>query len=227
MANNKYITEAIFKWVVYFIGLLIMSFGIVLTIKAELGVSSWDVLHIGLYYQFGLTIGSWTIITGALILVMATFLMGRIPQIGAFINMITIGIFIDLFLLLPFLQTPDSFLGKLLMLLIGIVVLCYGMGLYISAKCGAGPRDSLMMALVEKTGKSITVIRGSIEIIVLFIGWILGGPVFIGTIITTLSLGYMAGIMIPFCEKSTNKLFGKLFNPSGKLFETSLLDRKA
>ncbi|TXC90051.1 YitT family protein [Metabacillus litoralis] len=217
MANNM--TETIFKWVVYFIGLLIMSLGIVLTIKAELGVSSWDVLHIGLYYQFGLTIGSWTIITGVFVLLIATILMKRVPQLGAFINMITIGIFIDLYLLLPFLHTPHSFLGQLLMLLIGIVVLCYGMGLYISAKCGAGPRDSLMMALVEKTGKSITVIRGSIEIIVLFFGWLLGGPVFIGTIITTLSLGYMAGVMIPFCEKSTDKLFSELFKQNKKIFE--------
>lgn len=217
MVNNS--KETIFKWVVYFIGLMIMSLGIVLTIKAELGVSSWDVLHIGLHDQFGLTIGSWTIITGAFVLLISTILMKSVPQLGAFINMIAIGIFIDLYLLLPFLHTPHSFLGQLLMLLIGIVVLCYGMGLYISAKCGAGPRDSLMMALVKKTGKSINVIRGSIEIIVLFIGWILGGPVFIGTIITTLSLGYMAGIMIPFCEKSTDKLFSKLFNQSGKLFE--------
>ncbi|PGT81925.1 hypothetical protein COD11_16105 [Bacillus sp. AFS040349] len=211
------------KWSIFFIGLLIMSFGIVLTIKADLGVSAWDVLHIGLYKQLGLSIGSWTIIIGGLVLLSASLLTRKLPQVGAFINMFTIGIFIDLFIFLPVLKTPESFLGKMIMLVMGIVILCYGMGLYISAKCGAGPRDSLMMALVEKTGKSITFVRAWIEVIVLVIGWLLGGPVFIGTVIATISLGYVAGVMIPFCQNTTNLLFMKLLNKNQ--FQTSLLDR--
>ncbi|UGB29628.1 MULTISPECIES: YczE/YyaS/YitT family protein [Bacillaceae] len=215
--------ELLLKWSIFFIGLLIMSFGIVLTIKADLGVSAWDVLHIGLYKQLGLSIGSWTIIIGGLVLLSASLLTRKLPQVGAFINMFTIGIFIDLFIFLPVLKTPESFLGKMIMLVMGIVILCYGMGLYISAKCGAGPRDSLMMALVEKTGKSITFVRAWIEVIVLVIGWLLGGPVFIGTVIATISLGYVAGVMIPFCQNTTNLLFMKLLNKNQ--FQTSLLDR--
>jgi uncharacterized protein len=226
MRKNINIVEHIVKWVVYFTGLLIMSFGVVLTIRADLGVSSWDVLHIGLYRQLGLTIGTWTILMGAIVLVATTTLTKKLPQLGAFINMVAIGIFIDLYLMIPFLETPESFIGKMIMLMIGIVVLGYGMGLYISAKCGAGPRDSLMIALVERSGKSITFIRGWIEIIVLIIGWILGGPVFIGTIIATLSLGYVAGIMIPFCHKTTERLLIKLSSQHGEYRETRLLDRR-
>jgi uncharacterized membrane protein YczE len=226
MEKNRNFVISIVKWVVYFTGILIMSLGIVLTIKADLGVSSWDVLHIGLYYQFGLTIGTWTILTGALVLIISTLLLKKPPQIGAFVNMLSIGVFIDLFLMIPFLQTPESFLGQLIMLMIGIIVLGYGMGLYISAKIGAGPRDNLMIALVEKTGKSITFIRGSIEIIVLFFGWLLGGPVFIGTIITTLTIGYIAGVMIPFCHKTTDRLIIKLSSQRGNYGEKSLLDRR-
>ncbi|WP_273125054.1 YczE/YyaS/YitT family protein [Metabacillus sp. HB246100] len=226
MKRNKDVVKNLLRWIIFFVGLLIMSLGIVLTIKADLGVSSWDVLHIGLYYQFGLTIGSWTIIMGGLVLLGATILMKKRPQLGAFINMLTIGIFIDMFLFLPFLQTPKSFIGQLIMLGVGVIILGYGMGLYISAKCGAGPRDSLMIALVDKTGKSISSIRGTLEIIVLAVGWLLGGPVFIGTIVTTLSLGYIAGIMIPFCERTTNHLFLKLFEPDHKVHET-YLDKRA
>ncbi|APH04274.1 YczE/YyaS/YitT family protein [Bacillus weihaiensis] len=226
MKRNKDVVKNLLRWIIFFVGLLIMSLGIVLTIKADLGVSSWDVLHIGLYYQFGLTIGSWTIIMGGLVLLGATILMKKRPQLGAFINMLTIGIFIDMFLFLPFLQTPKSFFGQLIMLVVGVVILGYGMGLYISAKCGAGPRDSLMIALVDKTGKSISSIRGTLEIIVLAVGWLLGGPVFIGTIVTTLSLGYIAGIMIPFCERTTNHLFLKLFEPNNTVHET-YLDKRA
>jgi uncharacterized membrane protein YczE len=226
MKNNNNIFVSIVKWVIYFIGLLIMSLGIVLTIKADLGVSSWDVLHIGLYRQLGLTIGTWTILTGAIVLCVATLLTKRLPQLGAFINMLSIGVFIDLYLMMPFLKTPESFIGQLIMLMIGIIILGYGMGLYISAKCGAGPRDSLMISLVEKTGKSITFIRGAIEIFVLGIGWFLGGPVYIGTIITTVTIGYVAGMMIPFCHKSTDRLLIKLSSNKRTIQENRLLDRK-
>jgi uncharacterized membrane protein YczE len=213
------------KWSIYFIGLLIMTFGVVLTIKADLGVSSWDVLHIGLYYQFGLTIGTWSIIIGALVLIFTTLLTKKPPQVGAFINMVSVGIFMDLYLMIPFLQTPESFIGQLIMLMVGIVVLGYGMGLYLSAKIGAGPRDSLMMAFVAKTGKSISLIRGSIEIIVLIIGWFLGGPVFIGTIITTVTIGYIAGIMIPFCQKTTDRILNKQYRERGNLPRGEFLDQ--
>jgi uncharacterized membrane protein YczE len=226
MEKKNNIIQSIAKWVVYFTGLLIMSLGVVLTIKADLGVSSWEVLHIGLYYQLGLTIGTWTIITGAIVLLVSTLLTKKRPMLGAFLNMLFIGIFIDLYLMIPFLQTPESVFGQLIMLLIGIVVLGYGMGLYISAKFGAGPRDGLMMALVEKTGKSISVIRGSIEVIILVIGWILGGPVFIGTIITTVMIGYIAGMTIPFCQKTTDRLLTKLSSHYGNYEEMNLLDRK-
>lgn len=226
MEKKKNNMQSIVKWVVYFAGLLIMSLGVVLTIKADLGVSSWEVLHIGLYYQLGLTIGTWTIITGAIVLLVSTLLTKKRPMLGACLNMLFIGIFIDLYLMIPFLQTPESIFGQLIMLLIGIIVLGYGMGLYISAKCGAGPRDGLMMALVEKTGKSISVIRGSIEVIVLVIGWILGGPVFIGTIITTVTIGYIAGMTIPFCQKATDRLLTKLSSHHGNYEEMTLLDRR-
>jgi uncharacterized membrane protein YczE len=222
MENKKSINTHLVKWSIYFIGLLIMTFGVVLTIKADLGVSSWDVLHIGLFYQFGLSIGTWSIIIGSLVLIFTTLLTKKLPHPGAIINMVSCGIFIDLYLMIPYLQSPESFIGQLIMLMIGIVVFGYGMGLYISAKIGAGPRDSLMMVLVAKTGKSITLIRGSIEIIVLFIGWLLGGPVFIGTIITTITIGYIAGIMIPFCQKTTDRLLINRSSEQGNFREASL-----
>jgi hypothetical protein len=208
LRNNRN-KELGLRWGVYFIGLLIMSLGIVLTIRAELGTSPWDVLHIGLYYQFGLTIGTWAIIVGGTILLLSSIFTKKRPQAGAIVNMLTVGVFIDLYLMVPFIQTPSSAAGKTVMLLMGIIVMGYGIGLYISAGCGAGPRDTLMLALVEKTGMKVSRIRGGIELIVLFIGWLLGGPVFIGTIVCTLSIGYVIGITLPQCQKTTNALIEK------------------
>lgn len=194
------------RWSAFFIGIAIMALGIVLTIKAELGIAPWDVLHIGLMLQFGLTVGSWTVIVGFFILAVSSLLMKRLPKIGAFLNMLFVGMFIDLFLYLPIIVTPQHVLMQFLMLIIGVIVCGIGMGLYIAADFGAGPRDSLMIALTELTKWKVQHVRAGMEIVVLLIGWLLGGPVFIGTIIVTLLIGPVAGFTLPFFRNVVAKL---------------------
>jgi uncharacterized protein len=198
------------RFIIYFLGLLIMSLGFVLLIKAELGATPWDVFHVGLYYQLGLTIGTWSIIVGLVILGSSGLLLKKFPQIGAFLNMLCVGIFIDMYLFLPFMQTPDTLIGKMIMFVFGLVLTCYGMGVYISANLGAGPRDSLMLALTNITGWKIRNIRGSMEIIVLTIGWLLGGPVSWGTFIISLSIGPIFGAAMPQCQAMTKYLLDKI-----------------
>ncbi|MFC4320896.1 YczE/YyaS/YitT family protein [Litchfieldia salsa] len=210
LKKQRSVNEITLKWGIYFIGLLIMSLGIVLTIKADLGASPWDVLHIGLFKQLGLTIGSWSIIVGFLVLFISALVSKRVPQIGAFVNMLTVGIFIDMYMALPFLTIPDSIIGKMMMLTAGIIINGYGMGLYISARLGAGPRDSLMIALTEKIGWKIQYIRSSMELIVLIVGWLLGGPVFIGTIIYSLVIGNVVGYALPQCTRLADRLIVKM-----------------
>lgn len=201
MAHSHREYASIFRWVIYFIGLLIMSFGIVLTIKANVGCAPWDVLHIGLYRNFGLTIGTWSIIVGLVVLTISALLLKQLPRIGAFLNMIFVGIFIDLYMMIPYLQVPNTLIGKFVMLLVGIVITGYGMGIYISANIGAGPRDSLMLALTELTGWKVQYIRIAMEALVLFAGWMLGGPVSIGTLIFCIMIGSVAGVALPQCQR--------------------------
>lgn len=189
------------RWFIFFLGLIIMSFGIALMIRAEFGSAPWDVLHIGLYNHLGLTIGTWSIIMGFFIIGLTSLITKKAPQIGAFLNMLLVGIFIDLFLMMPFLTTPHTVIGKIIMLLIGVVIIGYGIGIYISADCGAGPRDSLMLALTDLLGWKVQWIRGTMEVVVLSVGWLLGGPVFIGTIIFCFSIGAIVGITLPQCKK--------------------------
>jgi uncharacterized membrane protein YczE len=198
------------RFIIYLLGLLVMSLGIVLIILADLGPSPWDVLHVGLYYRFGLTIGSWSIIAGFMILTISALLSKSIPQSGAFLNMVLVGLFIDMFLMIPFLQTPSSFTGKILMFAIGLLINCYGMGLYISARLGAGPRDSLMLAITSKTGWKVGRVRIAIEVLAFTIGWQLGGPIFWGTIVYGILIGVLAGYAIPQCQNVTNKILRKL-----------------
>ena len=162
---NRY--EQVIRWAAFFIGIAIMAFGIALTIKAELGIAPWDVLHIGLMLKFGLTVGSWSIIVGFFILTVSSLLVKRLPKLGAFLNMLFVGIFIDLFLYLPIIVTPAFFVGKLIMLIVGVIVCGMGMGIYISSDHGAGPRDSLMLALTELTKFKVQHVRLAMEVIVL------------------------------------------------------------
>ena len=186
-----------------------MTLGLVLVIVANLGSAPWDVLHIGLYKQFGLTIGSWSIIVGVFVLISSAFLAKAFPKTGAFLNMLLCGIFIDMYMLIPWLDTPETILGQFIMLTSGIILNAYGMAIYISANVGTGPRDSLMLALMQRTGLKVQWIRLIMEVTVLAVGWMLGGPVGIGTVILSLSIGHIAGFALPQCQKMTNYLLKK------------------
>jgi uncharacterized membrane protein YczE len=187
------------RWSTFMIGLIIMSLGIAMMIRAELGGAPWDVLHIGLTIQFGLTVGTWSIVLGGIILGITAILMKSFPQIGAFINMIIVGVFIDLFLWI--IPSPDNIILQFFLLLAGILIIGYGIGIYIAPGCGAGPRDSLMLALQIKTGWKVQYVRILMEIVVLVAGWYMGGTVFIGTLLFCFGIGSVVGITLPQCQR--------------------------
>ncbi|MGB7998681.1 MAG: YitT family protein, partial [Anaerobacillus sp.] len=143
----------------------------------------------------------------------STSLMDRAwPKPGAFLNMLLVGVFIDFYLWLPILKTPDQFIGKLVMLISGILIMGYGIGLYIAADRGAGPRDSLMLVLTERTGWKVQHIRLSMEMVVLSLGWLLDGPVNIGTLLFCVTIGPIVGYSLPQCKK----LVGRLIERGGR-----------
>lgn len=196
-----------------------MSLGIVLVIVADLGPASWDVLHIGLFYQFGLTIGTWNVIIGIGIVLLSCLLLKSFPPIGTFINMVLVGLFMDMFLWLPFLQTPDTTVGKIVMFICGLFINCYGMGLYISAQLGAGPRDSLMLAITTITKWKVGPVRTTLELAAVLIGWQLGGPLFWGTIVYSVLIGVIAGFALPQCQKLTDLILKKMKKQSKQMIE--------
>lgn len=187
-----------FRWGVFLIGIMIMSFGIALMIQADLGSAPWDVLHIGLTNQLGLTIGTWTVIIGFLLLIISLLITKEWPKLGAYLNMVFVGVFVDLFLIV--LSTPSILLLQLIMLIAGVFIMGFGIGIYISPACGAGPRDSVMLAISQKTGITVARVRISMEVFVLLIGWMLGGPVFIGTILFSVLIGHITGFSLNYCQ---------------------------
>lgn len=191
--------ERILRWSFFVFGLMILALGAALTVEGKLlGIGPWDVFHYGLSLKLGLTIGSWSIIIGFLLLTTFSILTKQIPRIGAFLNMLLLGLFIDFFIWL--LPSTDSLVDAVLFFILGVVLIGYGIGLYVSADLGSGPRDSIMIMIVDKTGWSIQWVRNGMEVLVLLLGWALGGPVGIGTVIIAFFLGPIVGFSLPQCK---------------------------
>lgn len=189
----------IIRWSFFFVGLAVLGLGIAMTIKGKtFGIGPWDVFHYGLFKQFGLTIGSWSILTGFIILSFTSLYTRSLPKVGAFLNMLLLGLFIDFFLYV--LPDPETLLAQAVVFIVGVVVLGYGIGLYVTSGLGAGPRDGIMLLIVEKTGCRIDWVRNGIEITVLLLGWMLGGPVGIGSIIIAFMLGKIIQFALPQCK---------------------------
>ncbi len=170
-------------------GLFLYALGIVITLKAHVGYAPWDVLHVGLAKTTGITIGLASILIGILIVVV-TFLLGEKLGLGTILNMILIGVFLDLILKLNLIPVMDKFGWGVIMLMIGLFVISLATYFYIGSGFGAGPRDSLMVSLARKTKLPIGLCRGTIEVIAVLVGWKLGGMVGIGTVIAALAIGF-------------------------------------
>lgn len=193
------------RWFFFFAGLMVMGLGVALTIKGQrFGVGSWDVLHIGLFEKIGLSIGLWSIIMGIIIITISSIGLREFPKIGTFMNMLFVGLFIDFFnWLLP---DPSTFSVQLFAFVLGVVLLAIGCGIYISANLGAGPRDTLMLLAVRKLNFSITTARTVMEVGVAVAGFLLGGPIGIGTVFMAFGLGPVIQVSLGYSQKVLDKL---------------------
>ncbi len=167
------------------VGLVAFGFGIALMLQSGLGIPPWDVLHQGLSERFGLTVGVWSIIVS--VFVLALWLPIREPYgIGTLLNALIIGLAIDAFALVV--PVPEAMPWRISLLVTGIVIIGFASGMYIGARLGPGPRDGLMTG-IAKYGPSVRLTRTVIEIVVLAIGWLLGGTFGIGTIAFAIFIG--------------------------------------
>lgn len=169
-------------------GLFLYGLGIIVTMKANIGYAPWEVLHSGLSQTLGISIGLINTSVGALI-VFIVFLLGEKIGLGTIFNMFMIGLFMDLILYLDFIPTVNHFLIGVPFLILGLFIISFGTYFYISSAFGAGPRDSLMVAVTRKTGWPVGLCRGMLEVSVVIIGFFLGGMVGIGTVISAFAIG--------------------------------------
>lgn len=172
-------------------GIAIYGSGVYMTIQANLGLSPWDALNMGIYHATGLSFGNASVVVGLFILA-ADVVLGEKIGFGTLVNTVMIGKMVDLFNCFEVLPKMNGFLPGLVLLLSGQVLICFGMYFYIGTGLGSGPRDSLMVALHRKLPKvPIGLSRALVEGTALTIGWMLGAKVGIGTLIAVLGIGFI------------------------------------
>ncbi|MGH8776339.1 MAG: YczE/YyaS/YitT family protein [Jiangellaceae bacterium] len=175
-------------------GLVLYGVSIALMVRAGLGLDPWDVLHQGMAERVPLSFGAVTIVVGALVL-LAWIPLRQRPGIGTVSNVIVIGLAVDG--TLAILPTPEPLALQAVFMLAAVGLNGVATAAYIGARLGPGPRDGLMTGLVRVTGRSVRLVRTSIEVTVLALGWLLGGTVGVGTVVYALAIGPLVHVLLP------------------------------
>jgi len=169
------------------VGFALFGLSVGMMIRANLGTSAWAVLDVALSQIFHVTPGTVTVLLGFIILSGALILREPIGW-GTLANILSIGPWEDLSLRLIS-PVNDNLALQVAMLLAAIIMMGLASAIYIGVDAGAGPRDSLMLAIKRKTNLSIRVARAGIEVTVVLVGWLLGGPAGIGTLVFAFLIG--------------------------------------
>ncbi|MGD9569900.1 MAG: YitT family protein [Sedimentibacter sp.] len=174
------------------LGLFLYSLGLTLSIQANVGLAPWDAFNMGVTNITGISYGNISILVGIVILVIvAGFLKEKIGM-GTILNTILIGLFVDIMQSIHLIPLMTNFFLGILMLLLSQVIVSVASYFYIGAGMGCGPRDTLMVAMGKLFPKiPIGAIRGTIEGTVLFIGFLLGAKVGIGTVIAVFGISFI------------------------------------
>jgi len=170
------------------LGIGVLGIGVALTVRAELGLAPYDVMHQGISEVTGLDFGLVVIGLGLVILV-AWIPLHQPFGVGTVINVLTVGLVIDL--ALDRIPEVTALAARVPMLLVGTVLIGLGAGLYIGAGLGPGPRDGLMTAFARR-GHRLWLVRTVMELTALGIGRILGGDVGAGTVLIAFASGPIA-----------------------------------
>ena len=180
-------------------GLFLFGLGETLLLASHAGVSPWTVLAEGISIYTSISVG-WSTFWMSLSVLLLWIPLKQKPGIGTILNAIIIALVLDY--TLPYLPNPENYGFKVLQVIIGVLITGLGSGFYLISNLGPGPRDGLMTGVQRITGKPIALVRGTIEVSVVFFGWLLGGTAGLGTIIFALGIGPAVALGIYFVSKN-------------------------
>ncbi|MFU1720049.1 YczE/YyaS/YitT family protein [Bacillus velezensis] len=205
------------KYVFYVLGIMILTFGISVTIQSDLGTSPFDALIVGLSVHAGLTVGSWEIIIAFLLICCNSMLKRQRPEFSGMMTAFITGIGIDMWLFfLHRVITPELWYGKAGCFAIGLVVIGIGTATYLHTNFAPIPVDRLTLIIRELTGRSIFFSRTVIYFIFFILAVMLKGPVGIGTLLTVC----LGGIILHFFMPIAGRWIDGILTASPKQEET-------
>jgi len=176
-----------YDFLVIQIGFLLFGLAIDVIVQSSIGLDSWDVLQMALTYHTPITLGE-SSIGVALLVVLLDLILKEPLGWGTIANSIFIGIWVDV--LRPYVPAvPELLPFQITYLLTGTLIMGFATAIYIGVDAGAGPRDTLMLAISRISKVSIRVARTCLEVTVVVVGWLLGGPAWLGTLIAALAIG--------------------------------------
>jgi uncharacterized membrane protein YczE len=167
-------------------GLVVFGVGIAVMAASGLGLGPWEVFHQGIANRTGLALGTVSVLVGIPVLAL-WWPLGERPGVGTIINIALIGPATNVALAL--LPRPTEPALQLAMSVGGVLLIGLGSGLYLASDLGAGPRDGVMTGLHHRFGWSIRRARTAIEVVVLAVGFMLGGTIGLGTILFAFGIG--------------------------------------
>ena len=174
-------------------GLLLFGIGIAFMAEAGMGLGPWEVFHQGIARQLGVQLGTVSIVLGIPIL-LAWYPLGERPGVGTVLNIVLIGTATNV--AMGVLPTVVGQPQQLLLMLLGVVTIAAGSGLYLASDLGPGPRDGLMTGLHFRFGWSIRRARTAVELTVLVLGFLAGGTIGLGTVVFALGIGPLVQVML-------------------------------
>ncbi len=180
-------------------GLSLFGLGEGLLIVSFTGASPWSVLAQGISLNINLSIGTITLLISIAVLIL-WIPLGQKPGIGTIFNALIIAIMIDL--CIKYVPTPSNYIYQLILAVISVIMVGIGGGIYLVSNLGAGPRDGLMIGLQKVTHFPIAVVRATLEISVVSIGWYLGGTVGVGTLLFAFGIGPCVALGLYLVDKT-------------------------
>ena len=193
----------------YFLGLLILTLGIALSIVSKLGASPFDALLVGLYNNFGFTVGSWEYILGAIMLLINSAVQRKKVDLKAMVTAVITGFGIDFWLfVLTNTWEPKIMLGRLIVFILGILLIGLGIAAYLQADFAPSPLDATMLVIQEYFGVKISIAKNIMMFFFLILAIIFKGPIALGTLIMVLAGGPAVGWFLPRMEALKKKKVG-------------------
>ena len=185
------------RFVQLLVGLTLCGLAIAAMVRANLGLGPWDVLHQALARRTGLSLGAAVILVSAAVLILWIPLRQR-PGIGTVVNIFMIGAVADVGLAI--LPTPTEITTRLIFVALGVIGTGIGASIYLGARLGPGARDGLMTGVVHRFNRPVHVGRTAIELSALFLGWVGGGVVGLGTLAFALGVGPVIHASLPWFD---------------------------